>query len=45
MITKLQAAQTATEAGIDTILMNGAEPENIYKVLEGHQVGTFFVAK
>ena len=45
MITKLQAAQTATEAGIDTILMNGAEPENIYKVLAGHQVGTFFVAK
>lgn len=45
MITKLQAAQIATEAGIDTIVMNGSEPENIYRVLEGHQVGTFFVAK
>ena len=45
MITKLQAAQIATEAGIDTIIMNGQEPDNIYKVLEGRQVGTFFVAK
>lgn len=45
MVTKLHAAKIATEAGIDTIVMNGQEPENIYKVLEGHQVGTFFVAK
>lgn len=45
MITKLQAAQIATEAGIDTVVMNGQDPENIYKILEGHQVGTFFVAK
>ncbi|WP_302626099.1 glutamate 5-kinase [uncultured Eubacterium sp.] len=45
MITKLQAAQIATEAGIDTVVMNGGEPENIYKIIEGHQVGTFFVAK
>lgn len=45
MVTKLQAAQIATEAGIDTIVMNGSEPENIYKAIEGHQVGTFFVAK
>ena len=45
MITKLQAAQIATEAGIDTIVMNGRDPDNIYKVLEGHQVGTFFVSK
>ena len=45
MITKLQAAQIATEAGIDTVIMNGGDPENLYKILEGHQVGTFFVAK
>lgn len=45
MITKLQAAQIATEAGIDTVVMNGQDPENIYKIIEGHQVGTFFVAK
>ena len=45
MITKLIAAQIATEAGIDTIIINGFDADNIYKVLEGHQVGTFFVAK
>ena len=45
MVTKLQAAQISTEAGIDTIVMSGMEPENIYKALEGHQVGTFFAAK
>jgi glutamate 5-kinase len=45
MVTKLQAAQIATEAGIDTIVMNGYDPDNIYKVLDGHQVGTFFVKK
>ena len=45
MVTKLQAAEISTEAGINTIVMNGSYPENIYKVLEGHQLGTFFVAK
>lgn len=45
MVTKLQAAEIATKAGISTIVMNGSEPENIYKAIEGHQVGTFFVAK
>ena len=44
MITKLQAAQIATEVGIPTIVMNG-DSDNIYRVLEGHQVGTFFTAK
>jgi glutamate 5-kinase len=44
MVTKLMAAQVTTAVGIDTIIMNGADPENIYRVLEGRQVGTFFVA-
>ena len=45
MVTKLQAAQIATEVGIPTIVMNGGDSDNIYRVLEGHQVGTFFTAK
>lgn len=44
MITKLHAAKIAASAGIDTILLNGTEPENIYKVLDGRQIGTFFKA-
>lgn len=45
MITKLQAAKIATESGIDTIVMNGVTPEDIYKVIEGRQIGTFFKAR
>ncbi|MGI6248032.1 MAG: glutamate 5-kinase [Acutalibacteraceae bacterium] len=42
MITKLQAAKLATEAGIDTVVMNGSDPEAIYELLEGGVLGTFF---
>lgn len=42
MVTKLHAAQIAMEAGIDTIVMNGENPTEIYKALDGKQTGTFF---
>lgn len=42
MITKLQAAKLATCAGINTVVMNGADPADIYKLLDGNQIGTFF---
>ena len=45
MITKLQAAQIATDAGIDTVVCSGDKPENLYKILEGKQVGTLFKKK
>lgn len=45
MITKLHAAQIATQAGIDTIIMNGVTPDDIYKVIEGRQIGTFFKSR
>ena len=45
MVTKLHAAQIATQAGIDTIVMNGSAPQDIYKVLEGRQIGTFFKSR
>lgn len=45
MVTKLHAAQIAMDAGIDTIVMNGAAPENIYKALDGKRIGTFFTGK
>ncbi len=45
MITKLHAAKTAGEAGIPTVILNGTNPEDIYRVIEGRQVGTFFCAK
>ena len=45
MITKLLAARIATTAGIDTVVMNGSDPEDIYKLIDGRQIGTLFRAK
>ena len=45
MVTKLHAAQIATEAGIDTVVMNGSQPEDLYRLLDGRQIGTYFNAK
>ena len=45
MVTKLHAAEITMGAGIDTIVMNGENPTDIYKALDGKQVGTFFKGK
>ena len=45
MVTKLSAAQSACEAGIDTYIMSGEKPERIYDLIDGQSVGTHFVAK
>lgn len=42
MRTKLQAANLATAQGIDTIITNGKNPEHLYEILEGGEVGTLF---
>jgi len=43
MSTKLRAAKIATSAGIAAVLANGARPRVLLDVLEGKEVGTFFV--
>ncbi len=45
MATKLHAAQIATEAGIDMVIANGANPDNLYRIVDGEAVGTRFIAK
>ncbi len=45
MITKINAAEIATEAGIPTVVMNGTAPQDIYKLIDGHSIGTLFTAK
>lgn len=42
MLTKLQAAENATNAGIDTVIMNGSNPEDIYKLFDVQHIGTWF---
>ncbi|MCL2508601.1 MAG: glutamate 5-kinase [Oscillospiraceae bacterium] len=45
MATKITAAKIATDAGIETVVMNGANPEDIYRAIDGRQVGTQFLAR
>lgn len=45
MCTKLSAAQRVTAEGIDMIIANGEEPELLYDIMDGKQVGTLFVGK
>ncbi|MDR2616163.1 MAG: glutamate 5-kinase [Oscillospiraceae bacterium] len=42
MVTKILAARIATEAGVDTIITNGADARNIYSAAAGESVGTLF---
>jgi glutamate 5-kinase len=44
MITKLQAANYATKRGIETHVINGSNPENLYLSFEGQCPGTKFLA-
>lgn len=45
MITKIHAAQIATEAGIDMAIINGEHPEQLYQLFDGESVGTHFAAQ
>ena len=44
MATKITAAKIATTAGVDMIIMNGRNPEDLYKLFDGEQIGTYFPA-
>ena len=43
MVTKLNAAKIATEAGCDMVITNGERPEDIYEIVKGQPVGTKFL--
>ena len=45
MITKLQAAKRANNAGVHMVLANGEDPEILNKIIKGDEIGTLFVAK
>ena len=44
MATKITAAAAATEAGINCCVMSGNDPANLYKLIDGEQQGTMFLA-
>lgn len=45
MLTKIHAAQLAGDAGIPTVIMNGTAPQDIYRLIDGHSVGTVFTIR
>lgn len=42
MITKLKAGELVCNNGIDMVITNGASFENLYRIVNGEQVGTLF---
>ena len=45
MITKINAAEIAVNSGIDMIILNGKNPDNLYDLFETGSLGTRFKAK
>ena len=45
MVTKLHAAEIATAAGVDTYVICGKDPRDIYRLMDGEDLGTHFVAR
>lgn len=44
MLTKVHASRLAAENGTDAVIANGNNPEIIYDILDGTDVGTLFIA-
>lgn len=45
MATKLEAARIVTEAGIPMYIMNGHDPDVLYRLYNGENIGTYFCSK
>lgn len=44
MVTKIRAAEIACACGIDCYVINGTPAQNLYKLLDGEEIGTWFKA-
>ena len=42
MVTKLHAARICMDCGCDMVIANGKNPDNLYAILEGKEIGTRF---
>jgi len=45
METKIRAARITTENGCDMVITNGQNPERLYEIFDGKDIGTRFFAK
>ena len=44
MITKINAAKICTEKGVDMVIANGNDPDILYSIIDGEDIGTRFTA-
>ena len=45
MVTKLHAAEICLACGCDMVIANGSNPDNLYAILDGQQIGTTFTTE
>lgn len=45
MVTKLNAAKICIAGGVEMVIANGSNPDNLYDIIEGKPVGTVFGVK
>ena len=45
MATKLSAARIAMAAGCDMVITNGQQPDNLYNIVDGREIGTRFLSQ
>lgn len=45
MMTKVHAAQLATVAGVETFVICGKNPRDIYRLMDGEKIGTHFLTR
>ena len=45
MVTKLKAAEICMASGCTMIIANGSDPENLYDIIDGKDIGTKFLPK
>ncbi len=43
MVTKISAAKIATDAGCDMVIANGQDPNVLYEIIDGKNIGTRFL--
>ena len=44
MVTKIEAAKIANDAGISMLILNGENIDSLYDVMDGKKIGTLFKA-
>ena len=45
MATKINAAKIANKKGVDMVIANGSDPDILYDIVDGKDIGTRFISR